>query len=198
MRVKGLPMDFQPGERYNYSNSGYILLGYIIEQISGQSYEEFLQQSIFTPLNLHDTGVDHNMNEVAVGYADQYSTEAAEFVDTSTEHGAGALCSTVEDLFLWDRALYTEQLVPQAQLEQMFSPHVTIPNRGGATYGYGWRLEKEGDRPIIEHTGMIYGFVSIITRYPEDQLVIIILSNQQDNRVDIIRESISKKLFGED
>jgi len=197
-RLRSLPMDFQPGERYSYSNSGYILLGYIIEQISGQSYEAFLQQAIFTPLNMHDTGVDHNINEVAVGYADQYSTEPADFVDASTEHGAGALYSTVEDLFLWDRALYTEQLVPRAQLEQMFTPHVTIPNRGGATYGYGWRFMNEDGRPVIEHTGMINGFVSIITRYPEDQIVIIILSNQQDNRVDNIRGTISKKLFGED
>jgi CubicO group peptidase (beta-lactamase class C family) len=197
-RVKSLPMDFQPGEQFSYSNSGYILLGYIIEQTSGKSYEAFLQQSIFTPLKMNDTGVDHNTNGVAVGYADQYSTESADFVDASTEHGAGALYSTVEDLFLWDRALYTEQLVPRVQLDQMFAPHVTIPNRGGAAYGYGWRVWNEGERPAIEHTGMIYGFVSIITRYPEDQIVIILLSNQQDNGVDKIRESISTRLFGED
>ena len=106
-RFKDLPLDFQPGEKWSYSNSGYIVLGYIIERTSGQSYEDFLQQSIFTPLNLSNTGYDHNSSSLAVGYPDRHSTLPAEFIDMSIPYAAGALYSTVEDLYRWEQALST-------------------------------------------------------------------------------------------
>jgi len=196
-RFGDLPLDFQPGEKWSYSNSGYIVLGYIIEQVSGQSYEDFLQQSIFTPLNLRDTGHDHNSSSLAVGYPDQYSTQPAEFIDMSIPYAAGALYSTVEDLYRWEQALSTEQLVPQVYLDEMFVPHAAIPEGWGSAYGYGWFIGKERGRPIQMHEGGIPGFSTIIARYPDDQVTLIVLSNQQNTDVESIQHFLSKKIFGD-
>lgn len=199
-RFKDLPLDFPPDLGWRYSNSGYVLLGYIIEQVSGQSYEAFLQEYIFDPLNLSNTGYDHNANGLAVGYNDKYSNLPADFIDMSIPFAAGALYSTVEDLYAWDQALYTDQLISQDELEQMFYPQAVIPNGDEvwATYGYGWFIGTEYGRTIIFHAGGIEGFSTIIARYPEDQVTFIVLSNQALQNVDFIRGILSKKVFGDD
>ncbi len=194
---KDKPLDFQPGEGWSYSNSGYIVLGYIIEQVSGQTYEDFLQRSIFTPLNLHDTGYDHNSNGLAVGYPDRYSTQTTDFVDMSIPYAAGGLYSTVEDLYRWDQALSTEQLVPKVYLDEMFAPQAVIPNGDGAAYGYGWGIWRENGRLINMHSGGIEGFTTLIVRYPNDHVTIIVLSNQQDTTVGTIGQILSRKIFGD-
>jgi CubicO group peptidase (beta-lactamase class C family) len=196
-RFKDLPLDFQPGEQWSYSNSGYIVLGYIIEQVSCQSYEDFLQQSIFTPLNLGNTGYDHNSTSVAVGYPDRYSIQPAEFIDMSIPYAAGALYSTVEDLYRWEQSLSTEQLVPWVYLDDMFAPHAAIPERWGSSYGYGWFIGKERGRLINVHGGDIPGFSTIIARYPDDEVTIIVLSNQENTDVELIQDFLSKKIFGD-
>jgi CubicO group peptidase (beta-lactamase class C family) len=196
-RFKDLPLDFQPGEKWHYSNSGYIVLGYIIEQVSGQSYEDFLQQSISTPLSLHNTGYDHNSSSLAVGYPDGHSTLPAEFIDMSVPYAAGALYSTVEDLYRWEQALSTEQLVPWAYLDEMFAPHAAIPESWGWSYGYGWFITEERGRPMNVHEGGIPGFATIIARYPDDHVTIIVLSNQENTDVGRIQDFLSKKIFGD-
>jgi CubicO group peptidase (beta-lactamase class C family) len=196
-RFKDLPLDFQPGEKWSYSNSGYIILGHIIEQVSGQTYEAFLQQSILSPLNLSDTGYDHNSNGLAVGYTDQYSNLPADFIDMSIPHAAGALYSTVEDLYLWDQALYTDALLPSAQLDQMFAAHAKIPDSAGWAYGYGWVIGLERGRKIMLHGGGIAGFATMIVRYPNEQICLILLSNVQNKDLNEIQNTISQKLFGD-
>jgi len=197
-RFKDLPLAFQPGEKWIYSNSGYIVLGYIIERASGQSYEEFLKQFIFNPLNLHDTGYDHNSNGLAVGYPNQYSPLSADFIDMSIPYAAGALYSTVEDLYRWEQALSTEQLIPQTYLDQMFAPHAAIPNNaGGEAYGYGWFIGTERGRRIIYHAGGINGFAAIIARYPDEQITLIVLTNVENQPVKIIQGILSKEIFGD-
>ena len=195
-RFKNLALNFQPGEKWKYSNSGYIVLGYIIEQVSGQTYEEFLQQAVFTPLNLRDTGYEHNADGLAVGYNYKFSTSPADYIDMSIPFAAGALYSTVEDLYTWENALTTEQLIPMAYLDEMFTPHMLIPNAEGRAYGYGWVIGSELGRPSVRHSGLIDGFAAIVTRYIDDQIVIIVLSNQGDLKVDLINNKIAKKLFG--
>ena len=197
-RFEDLPLDFNPGEKWSYSNSGYIVLGYIIEQVSGQTYEDFLKQSIFIPLKLNNTGYDHNSNDLAVGYADRYSDLPFDFIDMSIPYAAGALFSTIEDLYNWDQALDTERLIPQAYLDKIFTPHVPIPNTEGWFYGYGWNIGQERGHPIILHGGSINGFVGLNARYPDDQITIIVLSNQQSTDVVLIQEILSKKIFGDD
>jgi CubicO group peptidase (beta-lactamase class C family) len=202
-RFLNKPLDFQPGQRWNYSNSGYILLGLIIEQASGQSYESFLQENIFAPLGMTSSGYDHNREDLAIGYKDRF--READFAHMSIPFAAGGLYSTVEDLYRWDQALYTEQLLPQTMLDEMFTPHAAIPDLGWldsepseSAYGYGWMIGKQGNRRIIEHGGGIDGFVSLITRYPDDKTTIIILSNQENTPMDAIQREIAKSLFGDD
>jgi CubicO group peptidase (beta-lactamase class C family) len=202
-RFKNKPLDFQPGERWNYSNSGYILLGLIIEQVARQTYDTFLQENIFTPLGMTSTGYDHNRDDLAVGYKDR--SHKADFADMSIPFAAGGLYSTVEDMYRWDQALDTEQLLPQNILDEMFTAHAAIPKASWigfrspeSAYGYGWMVGTEDNRRIVEHGGGIEGFASIIARYPEDQTTIIILSNQQNTSVESIRSEITKRLFGDD
>lgn len=192
-RFKDKALDFRPGEKWSYSNSGYIVLGYIVERVSGQSYEEFLQERIFTPLDMRNTGYDHNQDDLAIGYKSLFSK--ADFIDMSIPFAAGGLYSTVEDLYKWDQALYTEQLLPQDYLDRIFAAHVPIPNSNGMSYGYGWMVGLEDSRQIITHGGGIEGFVTNIARYPQDKTVIIVLSNQQYTSMGIIQPELAKKVF---
>ena len=194
-RFKDKPLDFLPGESWSYSNSGYVLLGQIIERVSGQVYEDFLQEHIFTPLQMTDTGYDHNRDDLAVGYKGIFSK--ADFVDMSIPYAAGGLYSTVEDLYKWDQALYTHQLLQQDYLDQIFTAYATIPNLNGMAYGYGWIIGLEEGRQIITHGGGIDGFVTKIARYPQDKTTIIMLSNQQNTPIGIIHPVVAKKVFRE-
>jgi CubicO group peptidase (beta-lactamase class C family) len=210
-RFKDLPLDFQPGEKWSYSNSGYVLLGAIIEKVSGQPYEAFLQQSIFTPLNMKNTGYDHSPNTMAVGYNDNYpkDTSPAPYMDMSTVYAAGEIYSTIEDLYRWDTALSTEQLVPRAYLDQMFAPHVAIPDAqftsfmnnstsySGYSYGYGWFVGgKLHGHPVNFHYGLIWGFSSINAQIPDNQITIIVLSNSDNVDPVEILDVLSQKILG--
>ena len=121
----GIPLDFPPGDDYSYSNSGYKVLGLVIEQVSGQPYGEFLQENIFTPLNLSSTGYAVPQDDVAVGYSSGYVE--APFLEPSILFAAGGISSTTEDLFrLWE-AIHAEQLLSQDTLSEMFTGHAYIP-----------------------------------------------------------------------
>lgn len=188
-RFKEKPLNFQPGEKFSYSNSGYVVLGAIVEQASGKSYEAFLKDHIFVPLQMVNSGYDHNNGDLAVGYRDQ--TSVADFIDMSIPYAAGGLYSTVEDLYRWDQALYTDKLIPKSLRDQMFTPF------GGFGYGYGWGIGKEGDRPVASHIGGVQGFSSSIARYPNDKVVIRVASNREDVNSGTIGVQLAKMFFGE-
>ncbi|MGV0028515.1 serine hydrolase domain-containing protein [Phormidesmis priestleyi] len=194
-RFKKKPLDFQPGEKFSYSNSGYILLGAIIEQVSGATYEAFLRDNIFVPLQMVNSGYDHNNSDLAVGYRDQTSVPA-DFIDMSIPYAAGGLYSTVEDLYRWDQALYTDKLIPTNLRDKMFTPFALMPDSGGLGYGYGWGIGKEGNHPIVSHEAGVNGFHSVIARYPNDKIVVIILGNRQDMNLFEMRTQIAKIVFG--
>jgi CubicO group peptidase (beta-lactamase class C family) len=192
---RDLPLDFAPGTTWAYSNSGYILLGYIIEQVSGLSYEAFLQKNILTPLNLSDTGYNHNSNGLAIGYSDETATPAVP-MDPSIPYAAGALYSTVEDMNRWEQALTTDALLPAASRAEMFAPQAAFPGGDPSSgYGYGFVIGTLSGRPIIYHDGEISGFVSIEGRYPVDDVTVIILSNQESADPGDIFVGISAKIF---
>lgn len=200
---RDLPLEFAPGTTFKYDNSGYFLLGYIIEQVSGLNYEAFLQKHILTPLNLSDTGYNHNSNGVAIGYTDESATPADPW-DPSVEYAAGGLYSTVEDMDRWEQALTTDTLLPATSRAEMFAPQVAIPDGVSmaagygsiaASYGYGFMIGTDSGRPIIGHSGGVPGFVSIEARYPVDDVTVIILDNQYNVGVQIILEGISAKIF---
>jgi CubicO group peptidase (beta-lactamase class C family) len=188
-RFKDKPLDFQPGKKFSYSNSGYVVLGAIIEQASGKSYEAFLKAYIFVPLQMVNSGYDHNKGDLAVGYRDQ--TNVADFIDMSIPYAAGGLYSSVEDLYRWDQALYTDKLISKSLRDKMFTSF------GGFGYGYGWGIGKEGDRPVVSHAGGVKGFSSSIARYPNDKVVIIVLGNREDANSGAIGVQLAKIVFGE-
>jgi len=192
-RFKDKPLDFPPGEQWSYSNSGYIVLGYIIEQVSGQSYEAFLQQNIFEPLQMKDTGYDHNDGSLAIGYTGILWTEA-DYIDMTIPFAAGGLYSTVEDLYRWDQALYTEQLVSQDLLDLMFTPHAKLPVTG-LSYGYGWYIGEMNNHNVVGHGGGIEGFATEIRRYIDDKVTIIVISNRDSTGVGNIADLIAQAVF---
>lgn len=169
------PLKFKPGERFSYSNSGYIVLGFIIETISNIKYEDFLYENIFKKIGMENTGYDHNeqvLKNRANGYINS-GTINAQYIDMSVPHAAGALFSTVEDLYLWDRALYTEEIVKTESLKSMFTKHI-------GNSGYGWGIDTTyANSKRVQHSGGINGFSSYIRRYVDDDLVLIILSNDE-------------------
>lgn len=138
-----LPLEFTPGEKFKYSNSGYFLLGFIIEKVSGKSYENFLQEIILTPLKMENTGYDHTetvLKNRASGYDKKGKNILnTKYIDMSIPYAAGSLYSTVEDMYLWDQALYTTQLLSQKSMESLFAPHIKA---WGGFYGYAGQKEK--------------------------------------------------------
>ena len=193
-----LPLDSQPGEQFAYSNPGYFLLAHIIERVSGQSYAAFLEQAIFTPLKMHNTGYEDGSSGLAAGYTDRDALSAEPLVSLPASDGAGRLFSTAEDLFLWDQVLYTDQLLSRTELDRMFEPFVRESNYPGFGYGYGWYVGKDRGRPVVAHAGDAAGFTSLIIRYTEDGLTGIVLINRQDIEPIPVWAAISSELFGEE
>jgi CubicO group peptidase (beta-lactamase class C family) len=194
-RFKDKPLDYQPGKKWSYSNSGYVLLGYIIEQVSGQSYEQFLQQNIFDPLQMTNTGYDHGDGSLATGYTGMDSHwEKPDYIDMTLPFAAGGLYSTVEDLYRWDQALYTEQLLSQESLDLMFTPHAKTA-AFGLGYGYGWFVGRMNQHQAVSHGGGIDGFITEIRRYLDDEVTIIILSNRETTNVPQVADQIARVVF---
>jgi CubicO group peptidase (beta-lactamase class C family) len=186
---KDAPLDFEPGARFSYSNTGYLLLGYLIQEMSGQPYEEFLRKQVFGPLGMTDTGYARGDSDLAVGYSD-IGVEA-EFISPSLPYSAGGLYSTVEDLYRWDRSFYTGALVPQELLDAIFTPFIPTPYCPHAppydqvSYGYGWFVGKRLGHRVAGHGGTYNGFRALIERYSDDQISIIVLSNLESSDVTV-------------
>lgn len=177
---KDLPLDFEPGSQWKYSNSGYFLLGAVIEQVSGESYDTFIQKRILQPLGMTESGYDRAsiiVKNRASGYSINPGIQLVNVRgwDVSQRYAAGGLYSTVGDLLKWDQALYTDRLVSSETLRAIFTSAATAP--GGIGYGYGWMIYSQSGHRVIEHGGSLPGFRSNLARYPDDQVTIIILSN---------------------
>jgi CubicO group peptidase (beta-lactamase class C family) len=193
-QLKDKPLEFAPGEKFAYSNSGYYVLGEIIERASGKTYAEFLQENIFSPLGMKQTGYDNPLEIIrnrAAGYQRQGGEIInAAYMDMTIPFAAGALYSTTGDLLIWDQALYTEKLVSRKSLDEIFTPF-----KSDNGYGYGWSIGKKFDRRVIAHGGGIYGFASQITRFPEDRVTVIVLSNIQAAPAGKIANDLSAIVF---
>ncbi|MBC7899362.1 MAG: serine hydrolase [Saprospiraceae bacterium] len=193
--LKDKPLEFAAGEKFAYSNSGYYLLGTIIERVAGKSYEAFLQENIFIPLGMKHTGYDSPTRIIknrAAGYAKQSGEIVnAAYMDMTIPYAAGSLYSTTGDLLLWDQALYTEKLASRKALDEMFTPW-----KGDAGYGYGWSMGKRFERQMIAHGGGIYGFATQITRFPADRITIIVLSNVQGAPAGKVAGDLATIVFG--
>jgi CubicO group peptidase (beta-lactamase class C family) len=178
------PLDFTPGTRWYYSNSNYVLLAYIIEQLTGQTYSDFLRRKLFVPLGMNHTGV-HNAAELAHGY--QYLDN--QFIpalpwDMSRALGAACLYSTVEDLYRWNEALFHDRVLSAASLAAALTPATpeTIEDPPAGGYGYGWFISQLRGSTEIQHGGSLHGFSSFLLRVPSQNLTVVVLANSQPSR----------------
>ena len=192
-------LEFEPGTKFSYNNSGYFLLGAIIERITGKTYAEALKEMIFDKIGMKNTGYDlHDplIPKRASGYVKTATgyTNAA-YLDMSIPYAAGSMYSTVEDLYLWDQALYTDKLLTQASKDLMYKPFLD-------DYAYGWVITKSSFKvkdqpiPIITHGGGINGFTTTIVRFPNEKHLIVILDNTGSN-LDPVSEKIAKILYNQ-
>ena len=192
-RLKDKPLEFAAGRLFRYSNSNYILLGYVIEKVSGRPYDAFLQENIFRPLQMTDTGYDYPrrvLKHRAAGYSSRGDTTVnAQYIDMSILYSAGGLYSTAEDLYRWDQALYTEKLLSKKSLAMMFTPFK-------GNYGYGWYIAEQAGHRFISHSGWIDGFAASFGRYPDDRVTVIVLSNIDSAPVNTIARNIGAIALG--
>jgi CubicO group peptidase (beta-lactamase class C family) len=187
-------LQFEPGSKYAYDNSGYFLLGAIIERVTGKSYEKNLQDRIFDPLGMKDSGYDHS-NTVIAHRASGYvltpgGYENAPYLDMTIPFAAGSLYSTVGDLYKWDRALYTDKLLPADLKKAVFTPNLN-------DYAFGWvvrktKLDNQTEVNMIMHGGGINGFNTTINRFPDTQDLIVLLDNtSRGDKIDDLARGIA-------
>ena len=187
----------EPGTIYSYCNAGYCILGRIIEKVTRKTFEQNLHERIFEPLGMKNSGYDRNryvIEKRASGYTyGPFGLENADYIDMDSSPGAaGALYSTVEDMFLWDRALYTDKLLDKKYRDLMFTPNRDVPEvkaaggRPHSVYGYGWQIYTRTHpvtkrrTKVINHGGAINGFRAMENRLVDDDAFVIVLCNQGD------------------
>ena len=180
--VKAIPLGFQPGEKWSYSNLGYVTLGILIHKVSGKFYGDFLQERIFKPLDMSTARIISEADIVpnrAAGYRiANGQLKNQNWVSPSLNTTAdGALYFTVYDMAKWDAALYTEKLLKRSSLEQMWTK-MKLNDGKPVGYGFGWGLAEVRGHRVIEHGGSWQGFKAQITRYVNDKLTIIVFANQ--------------------
>jgi CubicO group peptidase (beta-lactamase class C family) len=170
---RDLPLEFEPGSQFKYSNSGYAVLGVILERVSGEKYADYLKKHIFDVVGMKNTGyLDYGLQMLATGYQTDTAKQVVPSIKVTPNvtYAAGGLYSTVGDMLLWDRALYGETVVSQGTLKQMWTANKD-------NYGFGWVVDTLYKHPRVWHNGGIDGFVSEFHRYPNDGICIVLFSN---------------------
>ncbi len=190
---KDKPLDFSPGTKWNYSNSGYCLLGYIIEVAAHKPYYQVAREYIFQPLQMNHTGFDFKRltnKDKSTGYffINEDSSKVAPGVDSSVSFAAGAMYSTTGDLYKWHQALQQYKIISKADWERAYTPQKN-------NYGYGWNIDSIAGKRKVGHGGGIHGFITTIVRIPEDDVCITLLDNASDNTIGKISESILAILY---
>ncbi|MEM6803488.1 MAG: serine hydrolase [Bacteroidota bacterium] len=174
------PMEFAPGEAWNYNNSGYFLLGYIIEKISGMSYEAFVEERIFQPLGMKNTYYG-SMSRIIKNRAKGYQKNGenyvnAEYLSLTIPYAAGSIMSTVEDLNIWQMTVKAGKLISKESLEMAYS-NTKLNNGDYTNYGYGWGPNEIFGSKTVEHSGGIFGYLSNGIYVPEEDVYVAVLSN---------------------
>ncbi len=190
---KDKPLDFEPGAKYSYSNSGYMMLGYIIEKVTGKKYERMVSDQIFVPLKMTHSGFDftHSTSaDKATGYQSLAlnSASKAVIVDSTVSFSAGALFATTGDLYKWNQSLSSNKILKKESLANAFTPR-------NDKYGLGWIIDTFAGRKIITHDGGIHGFLSSNSIFPDDKISIILLSNSNSTKMGDVNGNVFAILF---
>ena len=197
------PLDFPPGTLWSYSNSGYILLGAVIEKVTGKSYEEVVESELFAPLGMHDSRYGHQ-EEIVRGRVAGYVKGAegwanAPYLSLTQPYAAGSLMSTVDDLARWSDALEAGRVISPASRDRMFTSAVL---RGGdqdgvaTRYGLGNAMTEVAGRPTHEHGGGIHGFTCDLLRVPGEELLVVILSNNPTQDTHDLAHRVAESVLG--
>jgi CubicO group peptidase (beta-lactamase class C family) len=179
---KNEPFDFEPGAKMSYNNSGYFLLGAIIEKVSGKPFNDYLQETFFGPLEMHDTGV-HSSSAVIKREATGYSYEGGKLIkatnwDMSRAGAAGSLYSTVEDLMRWNEGVFGGRVLSAESLEAAFTPvKLDSGEEPMMPYGYGWIMGQYRGLKTISHSGGLNGWSAYLTRYVDQNMTVVVLHN---------------------
>jgi len=186
------PMEFQPGDSWKYCNTGYNLLGHIIENVSGKNYWDFMSERIFQPLEMHAT--TNRLPRLvipnrAAGYEPTNQVWLNRDADLTEVFAAGAIASTVGDLAKWNAALDGERLLSAASKAQMWTP-VKLNDGTSKKYGFGWNVGAVGEHRNIGHGGSTSGFSASLQRFPDDRLAVIVLTNTEEE----IATTLARKL----
>ena len=186
------PLDFEPGDRFSYSNSGYVVLGAIIERASGQSYGDFVRAQLFEPAGLENTvyGDAQGAKDRALAYKiKDDELVAAHPIDMSIPYAAGGIRSTARDMVKWHQALAGSKILSAASKNQMYQPDKQ-------SYAYGWSIRDTSGHPVIEHGGGIDGFVTAYMRVMDADLVVVVWSNNEMGKSQTIAEKALIAAFG--
>ncbi len=187
-KMCALPLNFQPGEKWSYSNTGYVLLGFLIHKVTGEFYGDFLQERIFRPLDMTSTRIISEA-DIIPNRSSGYELVKGEIKNqqwvspTFNSTADGALYTNVLDLAKWDAALYMEKLLKNSSFDQMWTP-VTQSDGKQFPYGFGWHLEEVNGHRLIEHGGSWQGFTTHISRYVDDRLTVVVLTNLDSSHSD--------------
>lgn len=187
------PLEFKPGSQFSYSNAGYMVLGVLLERIYKKPFETLLEERIFEPLSMKNSGYD-NHSDVILNRASGYVLHGnrvmnANYKNMSVPYAAGGIYSTVGDMYLWDQALYNYTLLSENLTKQMFTPFKS-------NYAYGWEVEEQVGAdgktyPLLAHSGAINGFGTVVRRYTKEKQLIVLL----DNRSGQENEHIANNIF---
>ena len=185
------PFNFTPGSKFSYTNSGYFLLGDIIEKVSGQAYASYLQKNILDKLDMKNSGAD-KLDSVLSFRARGYSkrgkkTVNADFISMDWPFSAGILYSTLDDMYKWDRALYSDKIITKASRQRMFTP-------GKGNYGDGFVIDSLENHYRIWHNGGIPGFSANFSRFVDDDICTVVFSNNESN-TDFVAIALADILF---
>lgn len=189
---KSYPSDFEPGTKWNYSNSGYSILGYIIDKVEGKPYEKVVRDRIFQPLGMAHSGFDFtdlSSSDKTKGYFSLNPKPIpAPIVDSTIAYSAGAVYTTLGDWYKWERSISTDKILTPASWKTVFTP---FKNK----YGYGWGIDSLYGRLTTAHGGGIHGYTSFIVRFPQDETVVIAFDNSSSNALSAISKSVAAILF---
>jgi CubicO group peptidase (beta-lactamase class C family) len=198
-KFKNLPMEFAPGTKWNYNNSGFFLLGYIIEKVSGMKYQDYIEQNLFKPAGMTNSLYGSNRkiikNRAYPYQPDGDSTVNADYMSMLLPYSAGSLMSTVEDLYKWNRALISDKLVKKENLEKAWTEY-KLSDGKGTHYGYGWFLNQVQGSQSIEHGGGINGYLTFGIYLPAEDVFVAVFSNNTAKGPDAVSTRMAAIAIG--